>query len=239
MQLPNSAMSISQNIAAIRERISHAAHRANRSPQEITLMAVTKTVGYERIKEAYNAGLRVFGENRVQEFAAKAASLQTLHEAEWRLIGHLQSNKTNQAAELFNTVDSIDSIRLAQRLNAAAQVLGKKLEVLLEINIGVEGSKHGFSPDSPELRDLLKQSAEFTHLEIRGLMAIPPFSEDTEAARSYFRRLRQLRDELAKASGLRLDTLSMGMSHDFEVAIEEGSTCVRIGMAIFGERPRR
>ena len=170
--------------------------------------------------------------------SAKAASLQTLHEAEWRLIGHLQSNKTNQAAELFNTVDSIDSIRLAQRLNAAAQALGKKLEVLLEINIGVEGSKHGFSPDSPELRDLLKQSAEFTHLEIRGLMAIPPFSEDTEAARPYFRRLRQLRDELAKASGLRLDTLSMGMSHDFEVAIEEGSTCVRIGMAIFGERPR-
>ncbi len=231
--------SIPQNITAIRQRIARAAERANRSSQEITLMAVTKTVEPARIKEAYNAGVRVFGENRVQEFAAKAAGLRTLHEAEWHLIGHLQSNKTSQAAELFSAVDSVDSIRLAQRLNAAAQALGKKLEALLEINIGAEGSKHGFSPDSPELRDLLKQSAEFTHLEIRGLMAIPPFSEDPEAARPYFRRLRRLRDDLAKASGLQLDTLSIGMSHDFEVAIEEGSTCVRIGTAIFGERIKK
>jgi len=230
-------MSISQNMAAIRERISHVAHRTNRSPEEITLMAVTKTVDAARIREAYEAGVRVFGENRVQEFAAKAASLRTLHEAKWHLIGHLQSNKTNQAVELFDAIDSIDSIRLARRLNSAAEARCKDLDALAEINIAAEASKHGFLPDSPELLDLLKHSAEMPHLRIRGLMTIPPFSEDPEAARPYFRRLRQLRDELAKASGLRLDTLSMGMSHDFEVAIEEGSTCVRIGTAIFGERP--
>jgi len=231
-------MSIAQNIAVIRERIANAVRRANRSSEEITLMAVTKTVEPARIIEAYQAGIRVFGENRVQEFAAKAAGLHDLAYARWHLIGHLQSNKSNQAAELFTAVDSVDSIRLAQRLNAAGQALGKKMEALLEINIGAEGSKHGFSPDSPELRDLLKQSAEFTHLGIGGLMTIPPFTEDPEGARPYFRRLRQLRDELAQTSGVSLGTLSMGMSHDFEVAIEEGSTCVRIGMAIFGERPR-
>jgi PLP dependent protein len=228
--------SIAQNVAVIRERIANAAHSVNRSAEEIALMAVTKTVEPARIEEAYKAGIRVFGENRVQEFAAKAAGLHDLTHARWRLIGHLQSNKSSQAAELFAAVDSVDSIRLAQRLNAAAQALGKKLETLLEINIGAEDSKHGFSPDSPELRDLLQQSAELAHLEIRGLMSIPPFTENPEGARPYFRRLRQLRDELANSSRLKLGTLSMGMSHDFEVAIEEGSTCVRIGTAIFGER---
>ncbi|HTC95264.1 MAG TPA: YggS family pyridoxal phosphate-dependent enzyme [Terriglobales bacterium] len=228
--------SIVQNVAVILERIANAARRVNRSPEEVTLMAVTKTVEPARIIEAYKAGVRVFGENRVQEFTGKAEALHACSEARWRLIGHLQSNKSSQAAELFAAVDSVDSIRLAQRLNAAAQAFGKKLEALLEINIGAEDSKHGFSPDSPELRDLLKQSAELTHLEIRGLMAIPPFTENPEGARPYFRRLRQLRDELAKPSGLKLSALSMGMSHDFEVAIEEGSTCVRIGTAIFGER---
>ena len=228
--------SIAQNVAVIRERIANAARRVNRSAEEIALMAVTKTVEPARIEEAYKAGIRVFGENRVQEFAAKAAGLHDLTHARWRLIGRLQSNKSSQAAELFAAVDSVDSIRLAQRLNAAAQAIGKKLETLLEINIGAEDSKHGFSPDSPELRDLLKQSAELTHLEIRGLMSIPPFTENPEGARPYFRRLRQLRDELANSSRLKLGTLSMGMSHDFEVAIEEGSTCVRIGTAIFGER---
>jgi len=231
-------MSIAQNIAVIRERIANAARRVNRSSEEIMLMAVTKTVEPARIEEAYKAGIRVFGENRVQEFTAKAAGLHDLAHARWHLIGHLQSNKSNQATELFAAVDSLDSVRLAQRLNVAAQTLGKKLEALLEINIGGESSKHGFAPDSPELRDLLKQGAGFTHLEIRGLMAIPPFTENPEGARPYFRRLRQLREELAKPSGLKLGALSMGMSHDFEVAIEEGSTCVRIGTAIFGERPK-
>ncbi len=230
-------MSIAENISTIRERIAQAARRANRSPEEITLMAVTKTVAAARIKEAYSAGIRVFGENRVQEYATKAAALHDLQEARWHLIGHLQSNKSNQGAELFAAIDSLDSMRLAQRLNSAAHERDKKLETLLEINIGGEGSKHGFPPDSAELQDLLKQSAEFTHLKIGGLMAVPPFTEDAEGARPYFRQLRQLRDELAKTSGMSLGTLSMGMSHDFEVAIEEGSTCVRVGTAIFGERP--
>jgi len=230
-------MSIAENISTIRERIAQAARRANRSPEEITLMAVTKTVTAARIKEAYSAGIRVFGENRVQEFTAKAVALHDLQEAQWHLIGHLQSNKSNQAAELFAAIDSLDSMRLAKRLNSAAHERDKKLGTLLEINIGGEASKHGFYPDSAELRDLLKQSSEFTHLKIGGLMAVPPFTEDAEGARPYFRQLRQLRDELAKISGMSLGALSMGMSHDFEVAIEEGSTCVRVGTAIFGERP--
>lgn len=231
--------SIAGNISVIRERMTQAARRAHRSPEEITLMAVTKTVEQARIREAYEAGILVFGENRVQEFAAKADALRNLAEVRWHLIGHLQSNKSSQAAKLFMAIDAVDSLRLAQRLNSAAQALGQKLEALAEINLGGESSKHGFAPDSAELRELLQQSAEFTHLKIQGLMAIPPFTEDPEGARPYFRRLRQLRDELAKASGLKLNTLSMGMSHDFEIAVEEGSTCVRIGTAIFGERPKQ
>ena len=231
-------MSIAQNITAIRDRIAQAARRANRSPEEIALMAVTKTVEPARIHEAYDAGIRVFGENRVQEFAVKAAGLHDLQHARWHLIGHLQSNKSNQAAKLFTAIDAIDSLRLAQRLNSAAEPLGKPIEALAEVNIGAESSKHGFAPDSPELLDLLKQSAELPHFKVGGLMAIPPFTEDAEGARPYFRRLRQLRDQLARSSGLELHTLSMGMSHDFEVAIEEGSTCVRIGTAIFGERSK-
>jgi pyridoxal phosphate enzyme (YggS family) len=228
----------SKNISAIRERIAQAAHRVDRSPDEITLMAVTKTVDAARIREAYEAGIRVFGENRVQEFSAKAAALHDLQEARWHLIGHLQSNKSNQAAELFTAIDSLDSLRLAQRLNSAAQALGRKLEMLIEINIGGEASKHGLAPGSAELHDVLKHSVAFTHLAVCGLMVVPPFTENPEEARPYFRQLRQLRDDLAHASGLKLHKLSMGMSHDFEVAIEEGSTCVRIGTAIFGERSK-
>jgi pyridoxal phosphate enzyme (YggS family) len=231
-------MLIAQNIAKIRERITQAARRVNRSPEEIALMAVTKTVEPARIREAYDAGIRVFGENRVQEFAAKAGSLRDLQHARWHLIGHLQSNKSNQAVNLFTGIDAIDSLRLVQRLNSAAESLGAKIEALAEINIGAESSKHGFAPDSPELLDLLKQSAELPHIKVGGLMAIPPFTEDPEGARPYLRHLRQLRDQLARSSGLELHTLSMGMSHDFEVAIEEGSTCIRIGTAIFSERPK-
>ena len=230
--------SITDNIDLIRERIARAAQRAGRSVDEITLMAVSKTVQPDRIREAYQAGIRVFGENQVQEFAAKAPALRNLDAGEWHLIGHLQSNKSSRAAELFASIDSLDSLRLAPRLNNSAHDLGKNLKTLVEVNIGGEASKHGVLPDSLELKELLKRSAELNHIEICGLMTIPPFTDDPEGARPYFRRLRQLRDELARSSGLRLGTLSMGMSHDFEVAIEEGSTCVRIGTAIFGERPR-
>jgi PLP dependent protein len=233
-------MSIADNIAAIRERISRAAGRVGRNPDSITLMGVSKTVEPERIKQAYAAGVRVFGENRVQEFAEKAPAFAGLQEAEWRLIGHLQSNKAKKAVELFHAVDSIDSLRLAEKLDQAAEQTGKELAVLIEIKVGEEESKSGIPADSPELEDLLRGMQQLTHLQVRGLMAVPPFTEDPEGARPYFRMLRDLRDSigLRKLPGIGMDVLSMGMSHDFEVAIEEGSTCVRVGTAIFGTRPK-
>ncbi len=157
------------------------------------------------------------------------------------MIGHLQSNKSRQGpAEIFHAVDSIDSAKLAQRLNDAAQKLGKTVDVLIEINVGGEEAKSGLAPDSPEIDAILSQAPTWTNLRIRGLMTVPPFTEDPEGARPYFRKLRELREQLAarKLPSVSFDTLSMGMSHDFEVAIEEGSTCVRIGTAIFGTRPR-
>ena len=201
-------------------------------------MAVTKTVPPERIREAYDAGLRLFGENRVQEFATKADGLRGLAGAEWHMIGHLQSNKAVKAAELFARVDSVDSLRLAQKLNTAASQLGKKLSVLIEINIGGEQVKNGVAPDSAELEHLLTGAPEFSSLEFRGLMTVPPYNDDPEQSRQYFRELRELFNQIARRNlaSIRMDVLSMGMSHDFEVAIEEGSSCVRIGAAIFGER---
>jgi PLP dependent protein len=233
-------MSIAQNVAQVRERIAVAAGRAGRQPEDIALMAVSKTLPAERIREAYDAGLRLFGENRVQEFTGKADALGDLRDAEWHLIGHLQTNKAAKAVELFTAVDSVDSLRLAQKLNASAQQLGKKLEVLIEINVGGEAAKSGVAADSHELGELLLAAPELAHLEFRGLMAVPPFTEDPQQARPYFRKLRELRDQIAarRLSAVNLGVLSMGMSHDFEVAIEEGSTCVRVGTAIFGDRTK-
>jgi pyridoxal phosphate enzyme (YggS family) len=233
-------MSISENIAAVRQRLTAAARRAGRSPDEIALMAVTKTVPPERIQEAYSAGLRVFGENRVQEFVAKASALADLREADWHMIGHLQTNKASKAAELFAGVDSVDSVKLAERLDGAAAKLGKKLSALIEVNVGGETAKSGIAPDSPELEELLLAAPSLESLAFRGLMTVPPFTEDPEAARPYFRRLRELRDAIAarKLPSVNMHVLSMGMSHDFEVAIEEGSTCVRVGTAIFGQRKK-
>jgi pyridoxal phosphate enzyme (YggS family) len=233
-------MGIPENIARIRERIAAAAQRARRDPNEISLMAVTKTVPPERIREAYEAGLRLFGENRVQEFANKAGSLRDLRDAEWHMIGHLQTNKAAKAVELFTGVDSVDSLRLAQKLNASAQQLAKKLGVLIEINVGGEEAKSGIAPGSRELDELLLGAAELDRLEFRGLMTIPPFTDDPQEARPYFQKLRQLRDDIAarQLPAVNMSVLSMGMSHDFEVAIEEGSTCVRLGTALFGERTR-
>jgi PLP dependent protein len=233
-------MSIAENIARIRARIATAAARVKRDSSQITLMAVTKTVEPQRIREAYEVGLRVFGENRVQEFAEKQEALKDLQDAEWHLIGHLQSNKANKAAELFQSVDSVDSLRLAERLNEAAKQLGRALPVLIEIKVSDEESKAGIAMDSPELENLLLGAARLEHLLIRGLMTVPPFTEDPEGARPFFRTLRDLRDTIAlrRLPNVSMDTLSMGMSHDFEVAIEEGSTCVRVGSAIFGSRPK-
>jgi pyridoxal phosphate enzyme (YggS family) len=233
-------MSTAENLARVRERIDAAARRVGREAEDVALMAVSKTFPAERIPEAYGAGLRLFGENRVQEFAGKAGSLRDLHDAEWHLIGHLQTNKAAKAVELFAAVDSVDSLRLAQKLNASAQQFGKKLEVLIEINVGGEAAKSGVAPDSLELEDLLLAARELEHLEFRGLMTVPPFVDDPQQARPYFRKLRELRDRTAarRLPAVDMNSLSMGMSHDFEVAIEEGSTCVRLGTAIFGERTK-
>lgn len=233
-------MSIAANIASIHQRIAAGARRAGRSPNEIALMAVSKTHPPERILEAYQAGLRLFGENRVQEFASKIAALQNLPDVVWHMIGHLQTNKAGKTAELFNAVDSVDSLKLAEKLDAAARQLGKKLSVLIEINVGGEAAKSGVAPDSEEIEKLLLAAPVLQRLHFRGLMTIPPFTDDPQAARPYFRKLRELRDTIAarKLPSVCMDTLSMGMSHDFEVAIEEGSTCVRVGTAIFGERTK-
>lgn len=233
-------MSVAENISRIRDRISTAARHSARNPDEIILMAVTKTHRPESIREAYAAGLRVFGENRVQEFAGKAVELADLLDAHWHMIGHLQTNKAAKAAELYAAVDSVDSLKLAEKLDAAAQALGKKLDVLIEINVGGEAAKSGVAADSKDLEALLLAAPQFEALRFRGLMTVPPFTDAPEAARPYFRKLRQLRDAIAarKLPGISMDQLSMGMSHDFEVAIEEGSTCVRLGTAIFGERTK-
>ncbi len=233
-------MSIRENIASIQERIAAAARRTGRRADEIALMAVTKTQTPERIREAYAAGHRLLGENRVQEFSGKIDLLRDLRDAAWHMIGHLQTNKAGKAAELFSAVDSVDSLKVAEKLDGAARSFGKKLEVLIEVNVGGEAAKSGVAMDSPALEDLLVAAPRLEGLHIRGLMTVPPFTENAEGARVYFRRLRELRNSIAarKLPGIGMDVLSMGMSHDFEVAIEEGSTCVRIGTAIFGERPR-
>ena len=233
-------MSVAQNVATVTERITATVRRAGRSSNEVTLVAVTKTQPLERIREAYDVGLRLFGENRVQEFAGKAELLRDLRDAEWHMIGHLQTNKAAKTVELFCSVDSVDSLKLAEKLSAAAEKMGKKLDVLIEINVGGEAAKSGTAPNSQELEELLIAAPRLDALVFRGLMTVPPFTNDPEGARPYFRRLRELRDTIAarKLPAIAMDQLSMGMSHDFEVAIEEGSTCVRVGTAIFGERPR-
>ncbi len=231
-------MSIAENIARVREQICAAALRAGRKPEEIQLMAVTKEVSADRIREAHYAGVQLFGENRVQEFQAKQGALRDIAAAKWHMIGHLQTNKAPRAAELFDAVDSIDSVRLAQKLNSAAQQCGKRLPVLIEINVGGELSKSGIAPDSAELEQLLGTATELQSLEFCGLMAVPPYSDDPEESRAYFRQMKQLVSEISRrqVAAVRMEVLSMGMSHDFEIAIEEGSTCVRVGTAIFGER---
>ncbi|MGH9601194.1 MAG: YggS family pyridoxal phosphate-dependent enzyme [Terriglobales bacterium] len=233
-----SSVSIAANLARVRERIAAAARRAGRNSDSVALMAVTKTFGADRIHEAHAAGLRLFGENRVQEFAAKADAVRTLAGACWHLIGHLQSNKAARAAELFDAVDTVDSLRLARKLNAAAEERGTPLPALIEINLGDEAAKSGVAPDSKELEDILYAAPQLEALKILGLMAIPPFAAHPQDSRPHFRRLRELRDQLAarKLPAIATDILSMGMSHDFEIAIEEGSTCIRLGTAIFGER---
>jgi len=201
-------------------------------------MAVTKAQPIENIFAAYEAGIRAFGENRVQEFASKSEQLATLSGAEFALIGQLQSNKAGKAIELFSAIHSVDSLRLAERISMLADRASRSaVPIAIEINTG-DPAKAGLSPESPELEQLLRAAERLPGISITGLMTIPPLTEDPEGARPYFQRLRELRNSIAtrRLPGVKMDLLSMGMSHDFEVAIEEGSTCVRLGTAIFGER---
>ena len=229
-------MSIAENLARVRAEIVDACRRAGRAESEITLIAVSKVHPAERLIEAYDAGQRVFGENRVQELQAKAGAVRGLAGAKFHLIGPLQNNKTAKAAELFDTVDTVAEVKTAQRLATAAKALGKMLPVLVEVKLSHEESKHGVAPE--ELRALLATINVLDGVEVCGLMTVPPWDEDGETARPYFRQLRELRDGLA-GEFPRLRELSMGMSNDFRVAIEEGSTAVRVGTAIFGARPVR
>jgi len=229
--------SIRDSFSAVQERIAAAAKRTGRRAEEITLIAVSKTHPAEAVRMAYAAGLRHFGENRVQEWEEKRGGVGDLP-ATWHLVGHLQSNKANRAAGLFHTVDSLDDLALAQRLDRARAQLNarEKLRVLLEVRLAAEGTKTGVTPE--ELADLAEKLGALEHLQLAGLMCIPPFLEEPDKVRPYFRRLRELRDDLATKLGRSLPVLSMGMSHDFEVAIEEGATEVRIGTAIFGVRAK-
>ena len=227
--------SIRENLEEVRQRIAAAARRAGRRREEITLIAVSKTHPAEAIREAYQAGVRHFGENRVQEWEAKRGAIKDLP-ATWHLVGHLQSNKAARAAGIFSSVDSVDDFALAQRLDRARNepVDSRKLRVLIEVRIEQESSKSGV--EMANLRELAEKIVELPHLEFAGLMCIPPLFEHVEKVRPYFRRLRELRDALQTQLGRTLPVISMGMSHDFEVAIEEGATEVRVGTAIFGRR---
>lgn len=227
-------MTIAVNLARIQERINRAALRCDRQPDEIRLVSVSKTVPLERIREAVSAGATILGENYIQEAREKIALIGT--EAEWHFIGHLQSNKAKFAVELFSMIHSVDRVSLAEELNKEAAKKNKILPVLIQVNISGEETKSGI--DAAGTRQLVQQVAQLPHLSVQGLMTMPPWFEDSQEARPYFRALRKLRDELAgeKIPNVSLTELSMGMSGDFEVAIEEGATLVRIGTAIFGER---
>ena len=227
--------SVRENLLRIQERIAKAAERARRRAEEITLIGVSKTHLASAIREAYAAGIRHFGENRVQEWEGKRAGTEGLA-ATWHLIGHLQSNKTARAARLFHNIDSVDDFATAQRLDRARAEAGitSKLRVLIEVRVAPEETKSGVEVN--ELSALAERVADLTRLELAGLMCIPPFLEKAEQVRPYFGRLRELRDELTGKLGIALPVLSMGMSHDFEVAIEEGATEVRVGTALFGTR---
>jgi pyridoxal phosphate enzyme (YggS family) len=231
--MANQSSVIAANWAQIQDRIARAARGCGRRADEITVVAVSKTHSAEAIVAAYEAGLRHFGENRVQEWESKQGKVAEL-DATWHLIGHLQSNKARRAAHLFRRVDSLDDLTLAKKLHAAADAEGKCLPVLIEVHLGDEETKSGVA--EADLLSLATSVAPFAHLELAGLMTIPPFFDEPERVRPYFRKLRELCDGLSSKLSRALPVLSMGMSHDFEVAIEEGATEIRVGTALFGPR---
>ena len=215
-------------------RIAAACRRAGRNPEEVEIVAVTKTHGAEVVDEARDAGLRIIGENKVQEAAWKKPA--SASGPEWHLIGHLQGNKVRHALELFDCIHSVDSVKLADRINSIADEIGASPRVLLEVNVSGEKSKSGMKPEDVEIaaRHIVE---ECPRINLEGLMTMAPFSEDPEDARPFFRRLREIRDDVQSRLGIGLPRLSMGMSGDYEVAVEEGATWVRLGTVLFGERP--
>jgi pyridoxal phosphate enzyme (YggS family) len=226
---------LEERVAAIRERIAAASKRAGRGAGEVTLIAVSKTHPAEAIRSVFALGVTHFGENRVQEWEGKRAAIEDLA-GHWHLIGHLQSNKAAKAARFFHSVDSVDDFALAQRLDRARGEMDRadKLRVLIEVRIAPENTKSGVEQSA--LAALAEQISTLNHLDLQGLMCIPPFLDDPEMVRPYFRELHNLKESLEASLGKKLPVLSMGMSHDFEVAIEEGATEVRIGTALFGTR---
>ena len=221
---------IAENLAAVQDRIVAACERAGRDPADVRLVAVSKTFGPDAVSEAIRAGAGLLGENRVQEAAAK---IPLCPSAEWHLIGHLQGNKVRRALGLFTMFHSVDTVKLLEEIGKASDETGCRPDLLLEVNVAGEASKFGFRPD--DVADALR-AASSLGLSVTGLMTVPPFRPDAEAVRPCFRALRELRDRLQDETGCGLPELSMGMSHDFEVAIEEGATFVRVGTAIFGSR---
>lgn len=234
-ELPLGA-AISANLAAVRLRIGRAVARSGRAPDDVRLVAVSKTFGPDSVRAAFAAGQRDFGENRVQEALQKIGQLADL-EIRWHLVGHLQSNKARKAVGPFACIQSLDSVELVERLEAEAASRAVSVETLVQVDLAGEATKFGATPDV--LEGLLARAAQCRFVRVAGLMLLPPYFDDPEDARPFFRRLRALRDALAQrgVSAAMLRELSMGMSHDFEVAIEEGATIVRIGTAIFGSRP--
>jgi len=214
----------------VEERIQSAANRAGRDRSQITLVAVTKKFSADRIREGYQCGLRAFGENYVQEFAAKHSELQDLSEARFHLIGHLQSNKAAPAVQLFDEIETVDSVKLLERLDRALETAGRRMRVLIELKLSEEASKTGTAPAN--LPEILAAAEGCKRIEVSGLMTVPPWSENPEESRPYFRTLARLARQHSLAH------LSMGMSNDFEAAIEEGATIVRVGTALFGARPK-
>ncbi|MGH9406806.1 MAG: YggS family pyridoxal phosphate-dependent enzyme [Terriglobia bacterium] len=227
------ASNLRDNIQRVRERIARACERAGRRADDVRLIAISKTFSAQLVREAYDTGLREFGENRVQEAAQKLPGISDLG-ITWHLVGHLQSNKAKRATEFFQWVHSVDSVRLAAKLDEASAAGGAKLKILLEVNLGTEEAKSGLAENvALEAVEAIRQRP---NLDLRGLMAIPPFSDDPEASRSFFRQLRELAEGIRAAGAPNFRELSMGMSHDFEIAIEEGATMIRVGTAIFGAR---
>jgi PLP dependent protein len=227
--------SIAANLERVREQIASAAANAGRSPDDVELVAITKTHPAEKVRQAIQAGQTLFGESRVQEARAKIPEL--LSNIRWHFVGHLQKNKVRQALPLFEMIHSVDSLALAQDINRIAQEEGLYPRVLLEVNVAGEGSKFGFAPNG--LREQMETLLALPRLSIEGLMCIPPLAVESENSRNFFVQLRELRDSLEKEFNVKLPRLSMGMTQDFSIGIEEGATLVRVGTAIFGERSRK